>query len=611
VASAGMTSDPDGTLLAYYGANAALNPTASLVHADVRLATSADGLHFDQVAKVIDHGDRSVWGHGDEIHATLALQHAGEYYVYYVPNGTPQKGTLGYCRGSDRTSLPDCGPVLNGSEPLPSAGSSSVVRIQPDLFAFFISNRGTIDVYVVGADCLSSFGAPFRSYREGSGAVVTLDRPRRTWFMYSSKWTHIELKVAPAGAPDLTPPHPPGVVTGSSSRYDRVHLTWSESTDSDTGVLSYNVYRDGRRIGTTPTRSFQDSLLTELTPHEYEVRAVNLHGIEGLGRDLSFRTAADTVAPAIESVSTGGAEEVLVTFDEPISQDVGATPSRCTISGGVEVLAASVGEDPRTLVLTTTPMEQDAIHTLSVSEILDRATTPNRGTDQCVFSASAAAGLIGRWSMDQPSSPGTDSSGSGHHAEVFGRPVLSPGKALRGLELKGSEYLEIVPTRALEEAMRSGCTISAWVRPADLPPRTDSTDGAYAIFSGPGGLRLQYRFDGVFAAAMGPPRENAELTSERFDPGAWHHVALVLDAPRSSLSLYIDGNPVEGTPLKSSAARFRRLWRSPNYLEYHGRFRIGVSNPRFALDSNYFRGTLDEVRIYRRAMSESEIRTLP
>jgi hypothetical protein len=609
--SAGMTTDQDGTLLAYYGANIGPNATASMVNADVRLATSSDGLLFEQVDRVIDHRDPRVWGHGDEIHATLALRHDGMYYVYYVPNGTRQAGFLGYCRGSTRATLLDCGPVMSGSSPVRSAGPSSVTRIGPNTFAFFVSDRGTVNVYEVEANCLTSFGSPSRTYPVGSGAVFAFDRDRRTWFMYFSKWTHIELRVAPAGSPDTTPPSAPLIVTGNSPRYDLAQLQWSEASDPDTGILSYNVYRDGKKIGSTLALSYRDSLLAEHTTYDFAVRAVNLHGLEGPGRTLTFRTPADTIPPAIQAVSAPGAGNILVAFDEPVARAVGPPATSFAISGDIDVTAVSAGNDARTVVISTTGMQGEATYTLTVTGILDRANTPNTGTGERTFTASPAGGLIGRWSMDEPESPGIDTSGSAHHATVFGGAELSRGQQLTGLELTGGEYLEIAPTPALEEAFRTGCTIAAWVRPADLPPGTDTTNGAYAIFSGPGGLQLQYRSDGRFAAVVGNSRETVELTSDEFVPGTWHHVVMGLDAIRNSLSLYVDGDPVEGSPLGSPGVRIQQSWRSPNYVDYHGRYRIGVNNPRFKLDSNYFRGTLDEVRFYRRAMTESEIRRLP
>jgi hypothetical protein len=301
----------------------------------------------------------------------------------------------------------------------------------------------------------------------------------------------------------------------------------------------------------------------------------------------------------------------LVAFDEPVARAVGPPATSFAISGDIDVTAVSAGNDARTVVISTTGMQGEATYTLTVTGILDRANTPNTGTGERTFTASPAGGLIGRWSMDEPESPGIDTSGSAHHATVFGGAALSRGQQLTGLELTGGEYLEIAPTPALEEAFRTGCTIAAWVRPADLPPGTDTTNGAYAIFSGPGGLQLQYRSDGRFAAVVGNSRETVELTSDEFVPGTWHHVVMGLDAIRNSLSLYVDGDPVEGSPLGSPGVRIQQSWRSPNYVDYHGRYRIGVNNPRFKLDSNYFRGTLDEVRFYRRAMTESEIRRLP
>jgi hypothetical protein len=85
--------DESGRVIMYYGANTWLGGVS--VSADARLAVSADGFHFEDLGTVLDHRDRDVWGAGDEIFPVAALRHGDREVIYYIPNGTPQRGHLG------------------------------------------------------------------------------------------------------------------------------------------------------------------------------------------------------------------------------------------------------------------------------------------------------------------------------------------------------------------------------------------------------------------------------------------------------------------------------------------------------------------------------------
>lgn len=528
--SVSVLLDDDGRFLAFYGANIASDLRTSHVAADVRLATSRDGVWFEGDDIVIDHARRSVWGHGDEIHATFARKRDGSYYVYYVPNGSPQRGHLGCCWGTDPASLNDCAPVLGESGPARSRGSTSAVSLADDVVALFVCDRGEVAVHLAHPSCAKSFGAPVRSYRMGSNTVFMLDSERRTWFAYYNRWTHMGLKVAPAGPRDVSPPSPPLELTGHSARHDRVRLEWSAAADSQTGILSYEVFRDGEKIGDTSALSFEDSLLSERTSYTFAVSAVNLHGTGGPAATWTVRTGIDTTARAIETAT--------------------AIPA-----GTVE-------------------------------------------------------GCIGVWSLDDATAPGTDTSGNGHHAAVVGRPRPVPGRVRGALTLGGQEYLEVEPSPVMRQAARGDFTVTAWVRPARVPPATDNTNAAYAIFSGPARIQLVYRSDQTFAAIAGGTRDATELASSRFPPGQWHHLALVVRSAQNTMQLYVDAQAARESSLALPDGILTLTERSPTHRRRRSRLRIGVHDPWLAVESHFFAGELDELRFFDRALTAAEVGAL-
>src|SRR5215208_4760377 len=63
------------------------------------------------------------------------------------------------------------------------------------------------------------------------------------------------------------------LLTGTSARVE-----WKASPQSD-GVVSYNIIRNGTKIGESPSTSFTDVGLTEQTKFEYSVSANCLSGL--------------------------------------------------------------------------------------------------------------------------------------------------------------------------------------------------------------------------------------------------------------------------------------------------------------------------------------------
>jgi chitodextrinase len=81
----------------------------------------------------------------------------------------------------------------------------------------------------------------------------------------------------------------------------QIDLTWTASVDPESGVESYNVYRDNTVIGNVVRTSFVDSGLTQGTTYVYSVAGVNGEGIEGSrSANVSATTfpSEDSIPPA-------------------------------------------------------------------------------------------------------------------------------------------------------------------------------------------------------------------------------------------------------------------------------------------------------------------------
>lgn len=611
--SCGVYLDSNGEFVAYYGANTSGSPTSPSVSADSRLAVSANGLDFTDRGIVASHSDTSIWGYGDELHAKLAWFSNGTWYCYYRPNGTEQSGKLGYVSGPTRANLTSSGPVLSSGAQVANIGGASIVPLDGDEVAFFISQgKYKSEVRTTTINDLTNLSSPIRTYSRGR-ALLHLDRNRNTWFMYYDNWTHISIRIAPNGAPDTTPPTSPPGLTATVSGHGAINLSWSPASDSDTGILRYSVYRDAVSVGTTYGLTFTDTGLSELTPYSYEVKAVNLHGTEGPSAFVSATTNPDITPPNIAAVNAGGDPALItVVFDEPVEQASAETPGNYTVSNGVTVIAAVLDADLKTVTLTTTNQAVDALYTLTVSNVLDRAATPNVSRAQSEYTFANTAGLIGYWRCD--ATAGTmakDTSGSLNHGTVYGSPAWTAGHFSNALDLDGvDDFVEMKDTASLDTAATGSFTLAAWVRAADVPPDTTASNGNYTVFKGPN-MYIAYTMNQTFLAQTRTSGGAVNLTSGVFAPGAFHHLAMVVDGAAKQLHFFVDGVPVAGSP-KSYTGNLSALPDevSLNWDRYQSVYRIGVSNPNFDNQSNYFKGLIDDVRAYEGALTSSEVQEL-
>lgn len=95
--------------------------------------------------------------------------------------------------------------------------------------------------------------------------------------------------------PDITPPSAPTNVKATASNATTVNLTWSASTDSGsnaTGVVTYNVLRDGVVIAQVTGTSYTDTNAVAKTNYSYVIQAV-----DGAGNVSANSSAATVTTP--------------------------------------------------------------------------------------------------------------------------------------------------------------------------------------------------------------------------------------------------------------------------------------------------------------------------
>ena len=93
---------------------------------------------------------------------------------------------------------------------------------------------------------------------------------------------------------DTTAPSVPTGLTASAPCVSQVSLNWTASTDN-VGVTGYDVYRNGTKIATSTTTTFQDSGLSASTKYTYTVDAF----------DAAGNTSAESASASATTPATG------------------------------------------------------------------------------------------------------------------------------------------------------------------------------------------------------------------------------------------------------------------------------------------------------------------
>lgn len=109
--------------------------------------------------------------------------------------------------------------------------------------------------------------------------------------------------------PDDTPPTRPQDLVAEAVSSSRIDLSWTASTDPESGVAGYYVYRDGSGLpfDSTTGPEYSDTGLDPFTEHEYRVSAVNPAGAESEQSEPATARTLDGTPPTAPADLTADA----------------------------------------------------------------------------------------------------------------------------------------------------------------------------------------------------------------------------------------------------------------------------------------------------------------
>ncbi|NPD04685.1 PKD domain-containing protein [Nocardioides sp. zg-1308] len=396
-------------------------------------------------------------------------------------------------------------------------------------------------------------------------------------------------------ADTAAPTVPAGVtaqVSGSTAT-----LTWSASTD-DRAVTAYQVQRSGGPGGavtfsvTAPTTTLVDAGLAGGT-YSYEVRARDAAGNwSGWSSPATAQVVVDQAAPTVTvtAPANGATVSGQVALSATATDDVAVVGVQLRVDGvavGAEDTAA-----PYTATWSSTTVANGQHAITAVARDASGRTTTSAPVTVTVANA-GVPGLVGGWSFDDGTgTTAADSSGRGNTGTLAGGPTwTAQGRYGGALVFDGVNDLVTVPDAASLD-LTTGMTLSAWVRPTTL--------GAWrqvVLKERPSGLTY-----GLYATGGAGNRPNTTLAIANVErevnaPAAlaaatWTHLAVTYDG--AVVRLFVDGTQVATRTQAGSLTTST------------GALRIGGNT----VWGEWFAGTIDDVRVYDRALTAAEIGTV-
>ncbi|MFA4957031.1 MAG: LamG-like jellyroll fold domain-containing protein [Candidatus Methanoperedens sp.] len=204
--------------------------------------------------------------------------------------------------------------------------------------------------------------------------------------------------------------------------------------------------------------------------------------------------------------------------------------------------------------------------------------------------AQTETGLVGEWHFDGDAK---DSSGNGNDGTIYGATFVD-GKVGKALSFSGGEYVKILHSNSLD--ITDKISIEAWIKPFDKQPNDYPTVLTKHIGITPGaqyqlGLgKMESGYKIRFCAE--PNLDVCQMGNKVIEVNKWNHIVVTFDGNKVGYYLngIIDKEFIMYGPLHS-------------YLADIG---IGASS----YNTWSFGGLIDEVRIYNRALTASEINEL-
>lgn len=358
-------------------------------------------------------------------------------------------------------------------------------------------------------------------------------------------------------------------------------VTFSSSGSSDPSGLSLSYswnFGDGTTsTSANPSHTFQAGTYSVILTVSDGVNTVQATPVT-----ISVSGVTSTNLPPIAASSaspTSGTIPLTVTFSSTGSSDP---------QGNALTYSWNFGDG-------TTSTTANPVHTYTAAGTFSAQLTVSDGTSSTSASiltitttVPVSTGPVAAYGFEEGSgSTVTDSSGNGNSGIISSATWTNGGKYGYALVFNGSNAI-ITINNSASLNLNSALTLEAWVNPSAL--------GSWKnlLYKPQGSTGLSYVLQGSSSTTKVPSLALSMCSSNLMAPspltvGTWSHVAATYDG--TTMTFYVNGSPVASRPQTGAIVT------STNALTIGGN----------AFASEYWNGIIDEVRIYNRALSATEI----
>ncbi|MDH5668376.1 MAG: Ig-like domain-containing protein, partial [Nitrospira sp.] len=215
------------------------------------------------------------------------------------------------------------------------------------------------------------------------------------------------------------------------------------------------------------------------------------------------------------------------------------------------------------------------------------------------FVPTSTRGLVSWW---QGEGDAGDSAGS-NHGTLHGGTTFVDGQIEQAFQLDGVDDYINIPDPVMLDSLTTEATISLWIKP-DLPMGESKLGYLFYRYdpSWGQGLGLAVNIAGAVAFVVGTTNGNSTLYTAQGTVafGEFAHIAATVDTATGQTHIYVNGVEVPYTTVRGPETVSGTLLNA-DHLSLGRRYGGGV------VDDAYFKGLMDDVRLYNRALTATEV----
>jgi hypothetical protein len=394
---------------------------------------------------------------------------------------------------------------------------------------------------------------------------------------------------------DTVPPTTPGTLTASGA-VNGVTLNWGASSDNF-GIVRYDVYRSttagftpssANQIATVSTTSYPDPDLAPAT-YYYRVIAEDSSGnASSPSNQASGVVPVDTTPPTVSITTPAGGAQVWGTISVIASAADNNRVSGVQFMLNGAPLGAEDTSSPFSTAWSTASVPDGPYALTAVARDPAGNTRTSAAVNVTVNSSFAPPGLVAAYGFEEPTGTlAADGSGNGNGGTVNGATRTTDGRFGSALAFDGVN--DSVDLPGLGSFYKTGFTLEAWVRKQSALTDDTAVVGTWVSGTAGGGPMVWVSTNGIWTGTLATGLANYLTSGAAPTAGQWQHVAFSYNG--STARFYVNGTEVANRPFSGNVGD-SNTWRIGAY----GSTAMG-----------FFDGTIDEVRIYSRALTQTEI----